>query len=206
MRAVKVHEPLPIQFVDWSVVKGIYSDAGLIGTNSKNDGGTWTVCYTDNEDYRLGSILYECAGVLLPENGDPQIENNQVETYALLRALRHVPIHWEGHVYCDNKNSVMRVFAGWAATNIPPEWFKYALYFARPEGWEQKDMSGWKYTLLGGHPSKSDIERGDYIRKATGKKSDLPWSPHNVHCDETCNRIRAIYESSTPEVFKKRFG
>ena len=146
----------------------LYCDGGCILKNPSPLGGTWAWCAVDKAGRRL-----DCgSGVIDPKDvGYPAVTNNVSELYAALQALESAPTGWSGILYTDSKVTLYRLTTSNKFTKVPRELIDKCLHLRR---WRQ-----WSVILLGGHPSKSDLEVGFDHR-------GLPVSRHNRWCDERC--------------------
>lgn len=146
----------------------VYTDAGCIGVNPSWLGGTWAVIFADpDRGYR------EFYGHIVPQVlGRDQIENNALETLALCLGVEAASER--ATVYCDNENAIRRL--------TEPESQKFAhcpqWLITRCHG-AKRCRPNVRIELIGGHPTKKDIERG---RRPDGKRVSV----YNVRADALC--------------------
>ena len=148
-----------------------YTDGGCIKKNPSALGGTWSWCLVDKNGKRL-----DCAaGIITPKDiGLPTVSNNVAELYATLMALESAPKGWAGILYTDSKVTLLRLTTSDKFNGVPLVLRDKCLRLRR---WRQ-----WSVVLLGGHPSKSDLEVG-YDHRG------LPVSRHNQFCDDRCRSM-----------------
>ncbi len=156
------------------MITALYADGGIIGgKNPSIHGGTFAWCLIDQKGERVKTG----SGSITPERARlPHIENNFTEYLAIVSGLEKLPYGWSGQVCSDNQNALMRLFAGWKVNGIPP-WLLEQAY----EALKRLDVPNITYTLLCGHPTRSELAAG------YGKRG-YPVSIHNVWCDDECQR------------------
>lgn len=160
-----------------SKIISVYSDAGIIGTSSTSKiGGTWAFCHVDEND---NLVSLECGIILCDQLGVKLMTSPLAETYAAVRALWPMPNGWDGTFYCDNETAIGRIFWDWACNGVP----KHLEKQARGLG---KRLNVLQPILLGGHPTKKELENG---RRKDGK----PVSKWNVLCDKKCKQLSKGY-------------
>lgn len=168
----------------------LYTDGGVIGHNPSKNGGTWAARLLCN-----GLALAEKSGIVTPANMQmPVITNNLTEMLALLGGLRM--LHSEVvdvTIYSDSQITLGRAFNGWKWNNMP----RQVHYYYQQARERLTNFQNFKYVLLSGHPTKKELEAGV-------SKEGRPVSPHNVWCDEECQRLARehmkMLESITTEV------
>lgn len=159
-------------------VDSVYTDGGIIGKNPSEIGGTWAAVFVFQD-----KVVAERSGVILPADiGMDTVENNIAETIAILLALEALPFGWNGMVYGDNLNSIRRA-RDLKIKDAVPKFIKDRLLAVR------LDKSPG-FTLLGGHPTKAEVEAG---RRADGKLV----SKWNVLADKLCCKSAASHLGRT---------
>lgn len=156
----------------------LYTDGGVIGPNPSSLGGTWCWCLVNREDEMMTSSM----GIVEPADiGLPQVTNNLTELYAALRALKSVPKDWSGTVYTDSKITMHRLLNSISFNGIP-EWLSEDVM-------EIRRFGKYRVVLLGGHPTKAELERGR-------RKDGALVSIHNVFCDLACQRLAKQFKEN----------
>jgi ribonuclease HI len=163
-------------------IVAVVCDGGVVRQNPSPIGGTWAFCQVDDTDTRV----VESSGVVTPESANAVLgfpwpyelfTNNQMEYYAVLRALDSLPDHWSGYVYTDSQVTIGRVFKGWGRVA--------GILFNVPEQWDRQmqaqlgRLGALTPVLLDGHPTKAQLAAG------IGKRGHQT-SLHNVWCDQAC--------------------
>lgn len=153
------------------------SDAGLVTPGTASLAAV-AYCLINREDERalVGHGLLHPAACGLTGVGC-----NTAEFYAFLLGLetlaRTCP-GWSGTVCTDSNVTLQRFFGGWKMGGIPAAWVW--------RGQQARQQLGeLTPVLLGGHPTKSDLEAGVRWSKAP----HLPVSRHQVWCDERCTEL-----------------
>lgn len=148
----------------------IYTDGGCIKANPSKLGGTWAWCMVENNQ-----IIKHSSGIMTPEDMEVEtITNNQMELYAAVRAITSSPVDWNGTLYTDSEVSLMRLTISKSFKGIP-NWLRLRTL-------ELRRGRQWDVFLLGGHPTRKDLQRG---RNRKGRKV----SGFNVICDKTCTAL-----------------
>lgn len=163
------------------MIKKLFTDGGTIGKNPSDIGATWAWVGI-NEDEAVACHDY---GVIKATPEWPTVSNNYGEFYALLKGLEAMPQAWSGRVYCDSQLTLGRFFHGWKNKNIPESLITRAQAAVHRIGKVTP-------TLLAGHPSKSDLEKGV-------TPDGRPVSEWNVFVDKLCNDAGAAYLKSQKE-------
>ena len=152
----------------------LFVDGGLVGKNPSKLGGTWCYCWVDTKD----QLMHHRCGLILPEEmGVEAVTNNQTELLAAIYALDSVADGWHGDLFTDSKVTLYRIMRG-----IPegkpgvPEWLRQELMKLR-------SLKRWRAILVGGHPTRRELERGYRI------KNNLPVHQFNQFCDSECQRL-----------------
>lgn len=164
----------------------LYADGGVIQKNPSEIGGTWAYVIVDDDDE---TVLYQDSGIVTADEAGTPVTNNQMEFLALIRGLSgNLTVSQTlREVRSDSKISLGRLFSGWSITNIPQwmidEW-KAVLKHYDTKVWSNCLMM--KHTLLDGHPTDGQLEKG------TGKRGH-PVSKWNVMCDRMCNEEKENY-------------
>lgn len=178
-------------------IVSLYVDGGCTLGNPSRFAAQWAYCQVDAE----GHHVKEMSGIILRAT-DPTLRtvnrpdrvivvpsgeinpngltNQLSELVALTLGVESLPLDWVGHIYSDSESALHRMFQGESMGGIPEEW-QYRCQLApgrlrRPQ-----------WTLLGGHPTKADLESG--IRAARPGKRALPCSVHQAWCDFECQRL-----------------
>lgn len=169
-------EPFPVRAA--SVCMEVFADGGLIGRNPSSIGGTWAWVQVD----QYGEKMACASGIVLAEPGGT-ITNNFTELLAAVEAMEALEPHWHdfsargGRFYTDSYVTLCRITNGNKFLNIPP-------------GLEDRCRRGRsllalgkrdRVVLLGGHPTKDELQRGV-------RKDGLPCSKWNVLCDAMCKK------------------
>lgn len=146
-------------------VRRVYADAGCILTNPSPYGGTFAVVLCDAVDEPIFEFSGRC------EAAPPgTVENNLMETLAVLTGLELMPDGWDGVVLTDNLNALRRADKPRTASFDPPaEFMRERLAYCRDR------MPAFTLQLLCGHPTRAELETGK------GKRG-YPVSRHNVRC------------------------
>lgn len=162
---------------EWEVVE-VYADGGNIHRNPSPEGGTWAWCWVNKEGERV-----RCgSGYYLARDYDPlkQITNNQMEFYAVCKALRQLPEGWSGTVCTDNLVTLRRLSEiGISMKGLPEEW----VVASRPLIARLGRLT-WRH--LSGHPTKKELEEGI-------SKEGRPVSVHNEWCHLACEAAAKQY-------------
>lgn len=164
-----------------------YCDGGVCGRNPSTKGGSWAVVYVDCES---GDVVAEKSGHFTPADmGLPEIENNLSETLGVMKALYHVPAGCTLRaVYGDNANSLRR-----ARHPSAGKWAKVPT-LVRCQMRELRTRLNPQLVLIGGHPTKADLDRGHRVNPDGTRGPDV--SVYNVRADELCQwRCRQLAAS-----------
>jgi ribonuclease HI len=148
----------------------VYCDGGVIQVNPSPIGGTWAYVIVDQD----GVEVRRAFGVVTPaEIGMPAVTNNFTEFFAALQAFYFLPKGWAGRLHTDSNVTRLRLIYPNAKMNgIPNPWQELLRYF-------RSHLGGFNVTLLDGHPTKAQLEKG------VGKRGN-PVSKWNVLCDKLC--------------------
>lgn len=149
-----------------------FTDGGVGFVNPSPHCGTWAFCHVLDD-----KIVHQASGVVLPNQdgyGDT-VSNNTSELLAIVRCVAALPERWEGVLYGDSLNSLNR-FRGKGTPKGVPKLLWQEMLFQRSRHPELKMV------LLGGHPTRADLERGV---RGDGKLV----SPWNVAMDKECCRL-----------------
>lgn len=154
----------------------LFADGGVIGRNPSGIGGTYAFSILKN-----GRVIQTGGSVIVPIS-ETKISNNVSEFVAVLEGLEHLYADWSGIVYSDSKVTLGRFFCDWSLTNIPSD------LQARMKSAKSRlaNFAEFKYCLLEGHPTKSDLARG------FGKKG-YPVHEQNVWCDKKCKSLAKAF-------------
>lgn len=164
----------------------LFCDGGVIGRNPSQDGGTWAWVRTEH-----GLTVEKNSGILTPEIArNPIISNNNTELYALCMGILSLPPNWTGRVNSDSQIALGWIFQAWKVTSIPPFFMMELLDTLE---WIKQE-NGYAWRLLGGHPTKRDLEYG--IRERSPR---LPVSKFNVWCDQECARLSVEFKALKAE-------
>lgn len=191
----------------------VFGDGGVIQKNPSPIGGTWAWCAVTAD----GTHTREASGYVLPSAHPhpgwprvprPDVSNNHVEFYAILRALESLPDDWQGRVATDSQVTVTRFghLADWRSgpppylpTQLPPDWQERARAALR-----RLPLIRW--TPVAGHPTQVDLGRGFAWREevdvdpATGgelrTKTKVLVSRHQVWCDDRCTLLAHAHETA----------
>lgn len=171
------------------IVTECYTDGGCIDSNPSPYGGTWSFAHVGEHDPPaigpVGLVGYGC-GVVTPSMcGYPTVENNLMETVAIVKCLEALPDGWAGPVFGDNLNSLRRARTpNKGAFGGCPDHIRSRLRRARNR------LGDVRFELIGGHPTRADLARGC---RADGKRV----SPWNVFCDRMATRIGGVLNWTT---------
>lgn len=160
-------------------VADVYTDAGVC-----NPGYSWAGSWAYVMLGADGAVVEELSGpATAHEYGVEKIENNFLETLALVVALERMPDGWAGRVWCDNQNAVRRIFDP-AATKFGgvPEGVRRRVLILR------RRLGRFSITLLSGHPTQKELRDGV-------SKEGRPVSRWNVRCDELATAVRKALNS-----------
>lgn len=153
-------------------VNRLYTDGGVIQKNPSPIGGTWAYCLVTIK----GNLMYEDYDVERADRFNGKlVTNNQMELLAVIRGLQTLRRDMVVHICSDSEITLGRLFHGYAMENIP-EWMLEELAQERSRLTQFKNF---KYTLLSGHPTKSQLITG------TGRNSH-PVSQWNQRADSLC--------------------
>jgi hypothetical protein len=162
-----------------------YPDGGIVYPNPSPHGGSWAVVYVRPmlpNDHPQAEFVesVEISGHVTPaEFGLERVENNLMETFAVLQALKLVPPGYTLRaVYGDNVNSLRR---GKTPTRGK---FKWVPLWVRNELIEYRGRHDPEFILIGGHPTRKDLGRGHRLKE--DGTPGLPVSRHNKRADELC--------------------
>ena len=155
-------------------MNSLFCDGGVIKKNPSKIGGTWA-CKIVN-----GSAVGTFSGVITPAEAHvAAVTNNLTEMFALVNGLMRLDWNWVGTIYSDSQITIGRAKLGWKWKNIP-QWL-YEL-FGREAARHHDYWDSIQWVLLGGHPTKKDLERGF--------RDDMaPVHINNVWCDQECQRL-----------------
>lgn len=183
-----------------SRVRTLYCDGGLALANPSLIGGSIAWCGVASLDTRprikgqlpggldhdAPRVIAGSAYIVKPAKVE-SVTNNQVELWAIVRALESMPPGWKGRVCSDSNCSIERIFHNAALKNIPEKMVE-RMHAAIAH----VDIKACEYVLLAGHPAEDDLEAGFH------KKKGLPVSHHQRYCDKQCGREieRMIAEES----------
>lgn len=157
----------------------LYADGGSIGKNPSSLGGMWAWCEVVN-----GEQVRQASGILTIEAvGLPAVTNQVAELYALSSAVLALPDGWSGAICSDSLCALQRVFQRAKLNNVPP-WLISRVGEAYKR--YKKDLGAVRFVLLGGHPTKAELERG-----FDSKGREV--SEWNVWCDKECGRLAKEY-------------
>lgn len=171
--------PLEYPGADWNEVVAVYADGGCVKVNPSPYAGTFAVVYVDKDNREIGHV----AGYLEPATaqGIETVENNLMETLAVLLGVEVLPDGWAGCVYTDNLNALRRITTPRKTSfNGPAQQLRERCTIARER---LPKMTG---QLLCGHPTREEIARG------RGKRG-YPVSVHNVRANALCNETAARF-------------
>jgi hypothetical protein len=177
-------------------VVSLFVDGGCTLGNPSKYAAQWAFCHVDAE----GKQILERSGVILRVTGAnfsvkrpdrviivpteeinaDGLTNQLSELVALTLGMESLPVGWSGHVYSDSESALGRMFRNSTMGGIPEEWqHRCKIALGR--------LGHCDYTLLGGHPTKADLECG--IRAAKPGKRALPCSIHQHWADLECQRL-----------------
>lgn len=148
----------------------IYTDGGVAGKNPSVIGGSWAWIWVDENNI---DMEWNCGIVTPKEIGLPAVTNNLTELLAAVEALESVPLCWKGTLYTDSKVTMHRLLGSNALVGIPQS--------LRLRLLEVRRNRKYKAVLIGGHPTKAQLQKGH-------KSNGIPVSKHNVWCDKTCQK------------------
>lgn len=152
----------------------------MIGPKSISPvGATWAFCHVSEADELIGM---ECGYIMAHALGVDAISSPLAELYAGIRGLWPLPEGWDGTYYCDNESAIGRIFWNWACNGVPEFMIQQTRVL-------RARLPVKPPVLLGGHPSRADLERG------TRAKDGKPVSKWNVLCDKKCRQLSEQYES-----------
>lgn len=155
----------------------LFADGGVIGPNPSLLGGTYAFCHVHE-----GEMIHHGSGIITPEDAKvDRISNNFTECLAVLRALNSVPLDWSGTLYTDSKIAMVRITTGTGFKGLP-DWFRLRLL-------KRRRNRKYKVVLVGGHPTKIELEQG--FRKRNG----FPVSKWNVWADKECQRLSKEFKN-----------
>lgn len=159
------------------MIKELYVDGGVIGTNPSAIGGTYAIRLISEDGNTWGY------GAVIPATDmGGEVTNNQTEMLALLKGLAKLPADFTGTIYSDSAVTLGRVFSGFKWKNVPGWMHRiYRQQRARLVNWDRI-----QYVLLDGHPTKAQLQAG------IGKRGH-PVSEHNVWCDDACKRAGEVF-------------
>lgn len=162
-------------------VRYVFTDGGLVGPNPSKLGGTYAWRWLNEAEELIG----ECSGLLTPGQLNVQeVSNNTMELFALADALELLPSGWAGIIVSDSQMALGWAFKGWnQAKAHPASCIRIAQAVER--------FGDFTYVLIGGHPSKAELERGM-------RKDGMRVSKHNVACDKECTRLSKAYINEHP--------
>jgi hypothetical protein len=171
-------------------VRTLYADGGLALANPSIIGGAFAWCGVGTLDARPrikgslpGGLDHDSPRLIAGSNYMVKpakmdcVTNNQVELWAVIRALESMPPNWSGRVCTDSQCTIGRVFHNQACRNVP-EGMIARLRLVQAH----VNLKKCEYVLLAGHPAKDDLEAGFH------KKKGLPVSVHQDYCDRQCDR------------------
>lgn len=166
-------------------VTTIACDGGCIGSNPSPYGITWAFRHLD----RNGNLLLQKSGLVLADPGT-LLENNAAEYIAAYHSLAELPKNTTGPIclLCDSKNTIGRLFHGYATQGIPREYLRKMELIQKVLDWEC-----FTYVLLSGHPTKKELEAGI-------SKKGRPVSIHNKVCDNLCNEQARIFLEALKQI------
>ena len=180
-----------------SQIASLYTDGGCCLANPSPYCAQWAYCHVGED----GTHLKEMSGIILrAEDPDKRpavrpdrvivvpsseinpsgLTNQLSELVALTLGVESLPHGWSGHIYSDSESALGRMFGTKSMGGIPEEW-QYRCRLA-PER-----LARYEWTLLGGHPTKADLESG--VRAARAGKRALPCSVHQHWADLECVRL-----------------
>lgn len=162
-------------------MSNLYVDGGVIGRNPSSLGGTWAWCLIDGKE-----IIGSNYGVIEPSPPNPEkITNNFTELLAAIKGLRGAGPEWNGTLYTDSKVTLHRLLGSFSFKNIP-NWLRVlTLDLRRNRKWDAK--------LVGGHPTKKELEMGHL------RRNSLPTSRWNVWCDNKCREAAREFLDLIPK-------
>jgi len=152
----------------------LFCDGGVIKRNPSKIGGTWAWCQVKNNQ-----VIRSNCGVIRPVDMEmPSISNNLSELFAAIKALtalntcyKDIPVV----LYTDSKVTMHRLTDSVGFAGIPND--------LRLRTLELRRLWHPQVILVGGHPSKKELETG--LRERNG----FPVSQWNVWCDKTCRKL-----------------
>lgn len=149
----------------------LFTDGGVCGRNPSKVGGTWTWVLVEED-----VLVRQASGIVTPEDlGVAAVTNNQTELLAAVRALDAVGKEWRGVLWTDSEVSWFRLQESKRFNGVPAWLRLWTLELRRqPRQYQVK--------LLGGHPTKKDLERGH-------RRDGTPVSSWNVLCDKRCQQL-----------------
>jgi len=154
----------------------IYTDGGVIGQSPSLIGGTWAFCWVSG-----GKRVREESGVVQPwDMKVDKVTNNLTELIAAVQALSSVPKRWGGTLYTDSSVTLARITDGESFRGVP--------YWLRSQVLDLRRVRHYRVCLVGGHPTRLEIERG------TLRRNGLPASEHNVWCDKACTAQAMLHK------------
>lgn len=162
-------------------MKYLYADGGVILKNPSTIGGTWAWCLVDNE-----KILKHGSGYIVPDTMETStVTNNQTELLAVLKGFGELVDDDVIELRSDSEITLGRVFKNYSFNNIP-HWMISDLKY---EKLRLKNFQQFRYTLMDGHPTQAQIDKG------LGKRGHIT-SKWNVWCDKECGRQARLYLES----------
>ena len=151
----------------------LFTDGGCAGPNPSKIAGTWAFVRVDKS---TDKILEKRSGIITPKRVQlPAITNNLSELYAAWKALKSLPVDWDGKIYTDSQVTLWRITDGLKFAGIP-SWIE-------TEVRQLRQNRQWTAKLLSGHPTKEDLRIG------RSKRTGRPVNKWNVFCDDECNRL-----------------
>lgn len=162
-------------------MKYLYTNGGVILKNPSTIGGTYAWCIVEN-----GEIVDRGSGYITPESMYLDVvTNNQAELYAVLRGLAAICDNEIVEIRSDSEITLGRIFKNYSFNNIP----EFMTCLLKAEKNRLKNFRQFKYTLMDGHPTQAQVDKG------FGKQGHVT-SKFNVWCDKECGRQAAKYLNS----------
>ena len=120
-----------------------------------------------------GKPIRRDSGIVTPDFLETnEVTNNQSELMAALQALLAQPPGWRGKLHTDSQVTIYRLNGGGTERSMTPV-LNRELTFARGH-------SRCEVSLVGGHPTKIDLEKGFL------KRNGAICSKWNAACDARC--------------------
>lgn len=181
----------------------LYADGGCIGRNEAGGGsrigGTWAYrAVRDDGVTQMGTYGARVLPGIIKDWDHPElspivglwtygerVSNNHMEMWAVLMGLRGLADinPKEGiHIYSDSQITLGRLFHGWAWNGMPIRVRELVERF-------MGKLIIKDHTLLKGHPTAEDLERG-YGTRPSGRT--YPVHARQQDCDIDCNKAAQV--------------